>query len=132
MIFGFNKSIFINFYNNWRVKEIKKLDNVVARPHAAATNRMEQEETVEEQPASRNSSKQTTNGVVARDKNNNHTTTMKNGNGSDDMNDTMETLRAKISWAKSELAASNSTTYCIELCQLIKAACEAIACVEKL
>ncbi len=40
---------------------------------------------------------------------------------------TIETLNAKISWATSELKGSRIVTYNIELCQMIKAASEAIA-----
>lgn len=53
-------------------------------------------------------------------------------NKDDEMNDTINALKSKISWAKTELVASNSATYCIELCQLIKSACEAITSIEKL
>lgn len=63
------------------------------------------------------------------------TPTRVNGNNSNtnsNMNETTAVLKSKITWAKNELAASNSTTYCIELCQLIKSACEAIASIEKL
>ena len=48
-------------------------------------------------------------------------------NTTNDFQSTADSLKSKITWATSELNSSSSIRYSIELCELIKAASDALA-----